>query len=38
MGTKKDDRRVQRTQQVLRMALVSLIEEKGVEALTVQDI
>jgi AcrR family transcriptional regulator len=37
-GNKKDDRRVQRTQQVLRKALVSLIEEKGFEALTVQDI
>jgi AcrR family transcriptional regulator len=34
----KDDRRVQRTQQLLRTALVSLIEEKGFEALTVQDI
>jgi AcrR family transcriptional regulator len=38
MGTKKDDRRVQRTQQLLRTALVSLIEENGFEALTVQDI
>src|SRR5260370_4350263 len=38
MGTKRDDRRVQRTQEVLRKALVSLIEEKGFEALTVQDI
>ena len=38
MGTKKDDRRVQRTQQVLRTALVSLIEGKGFEALTVQNI
>jgi AcrR family transcriptional regulator len=35
---KKDDLRVQRTQQLLRTALVSLIEEKGFEALTVQDI
>jgi AcrR family transcriptional regulator len=35
---KKDDRRVHRTQQLLRTALVSLIEEKGFEALTVQDI
>lgn len=34
----KDDRRVQRTQQVLRTALVSLIEEKGFEALTVREI
>ena len=39
MGARgKDDRRVQRTQQLLRTALVSLIEEKGFEALTVQDI
>jgi AcrR family transcriptional regulator len=38
MGARKDDRRVQRTEQLLRTALVSLIEEKGFEALTVQDI
>jgi AcrR family transcriptional regulator len=39
MGAReKDDRRVQRTQQLLRTALVSLIEEKGFEALTVQNI
>ena len=38
MGARKDDRRVQRTQQLLRTALVSLIEENGFEALTVQDI
>lgn len=38
MGVRRDDRRVQRTQQLLRTALVSLIEEKGFEALTVQDI
>lgn len=35
---RKTDRRVQRTQQLLRAALVSLIQEKGFEALTVQDI
>ncbi len=34
----KADRRVQRTQQLLREALFSLIREKGFEALTVQDI
>ena len=33
----KNDRRVERTQ-LLLAALVSLIEEKGFEALTVQDI
>lgn len=38
MGVRRDDRRVQRTQQLLRTSLVSLIEEKGFEALTVQDI
>ena len=32
------DRRVQRTQQLLRGALLSLIQEKGFEALSVQDI
>ena len=35
---KKPDRRVQRTEQLLRAALMSLIEEKGFEALSVQDI
>jgi AcrR family transcriptional regulator len=35
---KKPDRRVQRTQQLLRQALFSLIHEKGFEALSVQDI
>ncbi|MGA7768123.1 MAG: TetR/AcrR family transcriptional regulator [Candidatus Sulfotelmatobacter sp.] len=35
---RKDNRRVQRTQQLLRTALASLIEENGFEALTVQDI
>jgi len=38
MGARKHDRRVLRTQQVLRAALLSLIQEKGFEALTVQDI
>lgn len=38
MGAKRDDRRVHRTEQLLRTALVSLIEEKGFETLTVQDI
>jgi AcrR family transcriptional regulator len=38
MGARKDDRRVQRTQQLIRTALMSLIEEKGFVALTVQDI
>lgn len=37
MRVMKNDRRVERTQ-LLRAALVSLIEEKGFEALTVQDI
>lgn len=35
---KKGDRRVQRTQHLLREALFSLIREKGFEALSVQDI
>lgn len=35
---KKQDRRVQRTRQQLRAALLSLIQEKGFEALSVQDI
>jgi AcrR family transcriptional regulator len=38
MGARKDDRRVQRSQQLLRAALLSLIEEKGFEVLTVQEI
>jgi AcrR family transcriptional regulator len=36
--TRKADRRVQRTQQLIRGALRSLLEEKGFEALTVQQI
>ena len=32
------DRRIQRTQQLLRSALLSLIQERGFEALSVQDI
>ena len=35
---KKVDRRVERTDQLLRTALFELIEEKGFESLTVQDI
>jgi AcrR family transcriptional regulator len=35
---KKRDRRVERTQQLIRGALLSLIREKGFEALTVQEI
>ncbi len=35
---RKEDRRVQRTRQLLRGALFSLIQERGFEALTVQDI
>jgi AcrR family transcriptional regulator len=35
---KKTDRRIDRTQQLLRGALFSLIREKGFETLTVQDI
>jgi AcrR family transcriptional regulator len=38
MTAKKPDRRVQRTRQILRDALISLILEKGYEAITVQDI
>jgi AcrR family transcriptional regulator len=35
---KKTDRRIQRTQQLLRDALMELIVEKGYEAISVQDI
>jgi AcrR family transcriptional regulator len=35
---KRWDRRVQRTQQLLRKALFALIQEKGFESLSVQDI
>ncbi len=35
---KKMDRRVQRTQQLVRNAMLSLIQEKGFETLTVQEI
>lgn len=35
---KRRDRRIERTQQLLRGALRSLIQEKGFEALTVQEI
>lgn len=36
--TKNEDRRVRRTQQLLRAALFALIQEKGFERLSVQDI
>ena len=35
---RRTDRRIERTRKLLRGALVSLIQEKGFEALTVQDI
>ena len=35
---KRRDRRVERTEQLLRQALMALIQEKGFEALTVQEI
>lgn len=38
MPKKQEDRRVRRTRQQLKEALLSLIREKGFEALTVQDI
>ncbi len=38
MVAKAPDRRIQRTQQLLRTALFSLIQERGFEALSVQDI
>jgi AcrR family transcriptional regulator len=38
MNTKKPDRRVQRTRQLLQDALVSLILEKGYQKITIQDI
>lgn len=38
MQERKPDRRIQRTQQMLRQALISLILEKGYDAITVQDI
>jgi AcrR family transcriptional regulator len=38
MAVTATDRRVQRTHQALRTALYALIQERGVEALTVQDI
>jgi AcrR family transcriptional regulator len=36
--TKKADRRIQRTRELLRQALMSLIVERGYEAITIQDI
>ena len=38
VAARAEDRRIQRTQQLLRSALLSLIQEKGFEALSVQDI
>src|SRR3954466_12612335 len=38
MAEKKEDRRIQRTRQLLLQALFSLIQEKGFDAVTVQDI
>jgi AcrR family transcriptional regulator len=38
MNEQKTDRRIQRTQQMLREALISLILDKGYDAITVQDI
>ena len=38
MKAKAIDRRIQRTQQMLREALMSLIQQKGFESLSVQDI
>lgn len=38
MATQAIDRRIQRTQELLKAALMSLIREKGFEALSVQDI
>ncbi len=38
MKARTVDRRVQRTQQLLRSALMALIQEKGFESLSVQDI
>jgi AcrR family transcriptional regulator len=35
---RKEDRRVRRTQRLLREALLALIQEKGFEALSVQEI
>ena len=38
MAAQAIDRRIQRTQELLKTALMSLIQEKGFEALSVQDI
>ena len=38
MKAKKEDRRVQRTRQLLSQALLALIPEKGFDAVTVQDV
>lgn len=38
MSTAKTDRRVRRTRELLRSALLSLVQEKGYDRITVQDI
>lgn len=38
MAGKRVDRRIERTQQLLHGALISLVQEKGFEAVTVQEI
>ncbi|NTU52398.1 MAG: TetR/AcrR family transcriptional regulator [Chlorobiaceae bacterium] len=38
MGEKKEDRRVGRTRRLMQEALMALVEEKGYERITVQDI
>jgi len=38
VAARAEDRRIQRTQQLLRGALLSLIQEKGFEELSVKDI
>lgn len=38
MSEEKTDRRVQRTRELLRSALMQLIDEKGYDAVTIQDI
>lgn len=38
MGDEKEDRRVQRTKDLLRRSFIQLIREKGYDAVTIQDI
>ena len=38
MSDEKTDRRIQRTRELLRKALMELIDEKGYDAVTIQDI